>query len=126
MTKEEILSHLNVGGGKCVCVDCSINENYPGIVRTITIAEKAELRIEFDTHNHIENEFPFTIQYPDLDTLIKELEKYLNLKLELWENFTKSGNYPELEEKVDFQNSWKKLKQDYFNGKPLLPSGGIE
>ena len=125
MTKEEILSYLSVGSTRSVCVDCSLSKIYPNTVRTITITNKANIIIEFDTYGYDEGGVNITIKYNNINILIQYLEKYLDLKLEHWENFTKSGKYPEKLE-VDFNAPGNKLKRDVLNKTLSLPLGGIE
>jgi hypothetical protein len=126
MTKTQILSYLYVGSTRSVCVDCRLTENYPGWVRTITIEGKTKLRVEFDVYGYDEGGLYITIEYTTFKTLIDELEKYLLLKIEQWENVTQSGKYPELQYEVNFQKSAHQLKQDLVNKKLSLPKGGIK
>jgi hypothetical protein len=125
MIKAEILSHIHVGRSRSVCVDCSLSENYLGWVRTITIESETELQVEFDVYGYDEGGLYVTIEYSDIDTLINQLEIYFNLKLEQWENFTKSGKYPELKDKVDFEKSGNQLKRDLVDKRLSLPNRGI-
>lgn len=62
--------HLHVGRSRSVCVDCSLSENYPGWVRTITIESETELQVEFDVYGYDEGGLYVAIEYSDIDTLI--------------------------------------------------------
>jgi hypothetical protein len=126
MTKKEILYYINVSYSITICVDCSLSEEYPGWVRSITIKSETQLIVEFDIYGYEEGGLYINIKYHDLETLIGELENFLFIKLDNWKYFTRSGEYPQQKNQFDLNQSGKKLKQDLVNKKLRLPKGGIE
>jgi len=122
MNKEEVQSYLNVGNDKEVVVDISTIEELGGMVRTTKITSPSRVSIEFDSWGYDEGGIYFKAEYPDLDKLIPVLEIYLGKDIASWENFTKTGNYPN---KLDVTNlTPDELAEKFKVNTSLLPDSG--
>ncbi|WP_010243270.1 DUF433 domain-containing protein [Acetivibrio cellulolyticus] len=123
LTKEEIFRYINVGSGS-ISVDRRLLEKYPGIIRDIVITGDASVRIEFHNKHTItsdEGEVSFCFQYENYDILFDELEKFLGLKMDEWQNNNKTGWYPEPHDEY-LKKSWDMLATDFINSNLPFPS----
>lgn len=125
MEREEIFRYINVGRSKSICIDRRLLEQYPGIVRDVII--KSDTKLQIDYHDKFslemgEGEFSLYFYYEDYDKLFEAIEEFLSLKILQWENYTKTGWYPNLDE-FDLEASWTKMKVDYVQKTLYLPSG---
>ncbi|EGO61783.1 hypothetical protein [Acetonema longum] len=124
MNKDEIIRYIKLGRNKSICVDRRLLDQYAGHVRDVTIMDDATLMIEFNVYEYDEGGLTINVYYNDYDTLINAVQEYIGLNIEMWENISKSGWYPILEEEVDFNQSDSKLKHDLVNKTLLLPPNG--
>jgi hypothetical protein len=126
MDKHEIISYIEIGRAKSVCVDRRLLEQYPGFVRDITIMKEMVLKIEFNVFEYDEGGLTIKVYYNDFDKLLSAVEQYTGIPIEHWENISKSGWYPELEREVDFTLSGIKLKHNLIDKTLALPTGGAK
>ena len=125
LTKEEIFRYINVGKINSISVDRRLMEKYPGIIRNVIIRQDAEVQIDFHDKYTLEideGEVTFYFQYENYDVLFNELEKFLGLKIDEWQNYNKTDCYPETDNE-DLKESWDKLATDFVNRSlPFPPS----
>lgn len=126
MTKEEILNYIRMAKSKSVCVNRCLSVQYPGYVREITIMKDNILKVEFTQYGYDEGGVCVKIYYNEFDNLISEMERYMGVKVEDWENASKKDCYPDLGNDVNFEETVKKLKIDLKNKAVKLPENGIE
>lgn len=124
MDIEEIMSFIQVGRSKSICVDRCLMKQYPGFVRDIVILDDCILRVEFNVYDSEEGGLIIKIAYKNYDLLINAISQYINNPLERWENISKTGWYPELSENVDYNESGRQLKGDLVGKRLQLPEGG--
>lgn len=84
------------------------------------------IKTEFNVYECDEGELRIKAYYKSLDELITALEDYIGENIEGWENITKSGWYPQLNEEVDFNQSGLELKRDLVSKKLILPQNAIK
>ncbi len=122
MTKEEIEAYLNVGKGKEVVVEISVIESLGGMVRTVTIREHCQVRIEFESWGYDEGGIYYIADYSELDSLVIALEQYFGKDISKWKNHTKTGDYPD---KIDVENiSSVQIGKAFRSDSALLPKFG--
>jgi len=123
MDKNEIIQYVEFGRNKSIIVDRSLLKNYHGHVRDTYIIYDFTVAIEFNLYNYDEGGLTFRFKYADYDSLISSLENYLGKKIEHWENFSKTGNYPIIDEinDNDIKLAGEKIKDDFANNKLELP-----
>jgi hypothetical protein len=64
------------------------------------------------------------LQYESLDTAIKSIEQFLGLSIDQWENYNRTGNYPEpLGDSVE--DKWADLILSIQQG-TMIPQGYSE
>lgn len=130
MTKDEILNYLKVSRYKSVVVDQSLCVDYPGWVRTILIRPGFLVEIDYNPYNLDEGINPgYEAEYSSLDVLVSSLEEFLGLKIEDWENYSKTGGYPNepenLMEILGERKSLTLLEKDMRSGTVKLPKGAL-
>jgi hypothetical protein len=124
MSRDEISRYLAVGSTRSVVVDLSLSAEFSGQVRQVTIRAGNFVTVEFYPYGYDEGAPCFWGQYPDLDSLIADLEVYLARPLSEWENFTRSGSYPEADETaIDHATGGQDLTRAVAAGSVPLPSG---
>lgn len=126
MDKEEIIRYIETSRNKSVIIDRSLLEEYQRYVREIVITKKDTIRIEFNTYNHEYGGLTLYFKYLNFDVLISSIEKYLNKNIENWENISKTGYYPVLDEKADNTETKRDLKEDFISDKIKLPDDYVE
>ena len=95
MTEDEIKGYLHVGREKTVCVERRLLVQYGDIVRTTEIRKDFLVQLSFENWGSDEGGAYFSGQYESFKEVIKFLETYFGRPLAAWENYTKSGGYPE-------------------------------
>ena len=126
MTNNEIDSYIKVGSKKSICVDRQLIKKYLGYVRDLIIMNDFILKVEFNTYGYDEGGLIIKVYFNDFDSLIKSAEEYIGSTINDWDNISKTGWYPVLEEEVDFKESGLKLKHDYINEFLYLPKDGVK
>jgi hypothetical protein len=121
MTKNEIERHLVAGSTKSVKVDVSLVDEYPGFVRTVTIADGNEVRVDFEQYGYDEAGAYFKARFESLDDAIQAVERYLNKQLSDWTNFTKTGEYPEAAGEMNTKLGDERLRSAIASGTLQLP-----
>ena len=126
MNKTEIINYLEAGRTQSVCVHRCLLDKYQGFVREITIMKNNIIKTEFNVYECDEGELRIKAYYKSLDKLINALEDYIGENIENWNNITKSGWYPQLNEEVDFNQSGLELKRDLVNKTLQLPQDAVK
>lgn len=126
MDKSEIIQYVEMSRARSVIIDRTPLEKYLGYVREITIFPESVVHVEFNVYDHDEGGIEFYFKYENDDLLILSLEKYLNKKIEGWENITKTGYYPDIHIPYDIHKSGESLTTDFLNDRLELPSGYLE
>jgi hypothetical protein len=111
MTREEIQPYLDVGNSHSVCVDISLVVGLPSMVRLVSICKPYEAEIKYYTYGLHEAPLRSRRSFPTLNEVVIFLEQYLGRGIETWENFNKTGNYPERTgqevETIKFDTWWQ-------------------
>lgn len=127
VSKDEIFRYINLGRSSSISIDRHLMEKYPGIIRNITIRRDEEVQIDFHDKHILEineGEVTFYFQYENYDILFDELEKFLGLKMDEWQNYNKTDWYPETDD-IDLKESWGRLTIDFINKALPFPSNFI-
>jgi hypothetical protein len=95
VTKEEICRYFATGSTRSVCVDIQNCSQYAGWVRIVTLRPPASVMVEYETWGIHEGGMRFTGHYHTLDEAIAALEQFFQRPLSRWNNYTKTGEYPE-------------------------------
>ena len=125
MSKEEIIKYINLSRYKCVCVEVRLAPEFPGFVRSIIIKPHNIVRIEFDSYGIEEGGIYYTGKYPSLDALVESLENYLSVPLEKWENCTKTGSYPEVQQAANMLEGQLKIAKAVETRSVPLPKESL-
>ena len=123
MDKEEIMQYINLGKDKSICIYRGLSPIYPGFVREIIVMREMALKVEYNSYGYDEGGLAIKFFYNDYDKLFAAIAEYIGKPIELCENISKSGWYPELIQEVDYNESSKKLISDLINNTLSLPSG---
>jgi len=126
MDREEIIRYIETSRNKSVIVERSLLDEYRQYVREIVITKEDTIRIEFNTYNQEYGGLTFFFKYLNFDMLISSLEKYLNKEVKNWENISKTGYYPFLDEKPDKNESERDLEEDFISDNIKLPDNYVE
>lgn len=111
MRIDELESYINVGRDRSACVDITSLTDIPGYVRSVTIHKDYLVTIRYRRYGASEGGVSYSKKYRIIERMIKELERFLNKPLEDWENFNKTGRYPELLHSEQEMPSFEELKQ---------------
>jgi hypothetical protein len=122
MDMEEIRNYLNAARSHSVCVERSLPPEFPGFVRTVTIREGYRVSIEYEAYGMDEGGAYFWGRFADLDEAVSYLEGFLGKPLSAWENFSKSGRYPDRDPNADPDEGAARLSQALATNAPCLPS----
>jgi hypothetical protein len=95
VNKEEIEKYMKAGRSHSICIDRSLSIDFPGFVRAITIREGKGVSVEHEVHGMDEGGAYYWANFPTLEDAIPVLESFLGRPMESWENFLRSGKYPE-------------------------------
>lgn len=128
MEKEEIFRYITVGSGSSISIDRRELSQYPGIIRELIIRKNTELQINFLDQNNLaldEGEITFYFHYETYERLFQAAEEYLEMKLENWTNYSRTGWYPDTEE-IQTNNSWNHLVADFAARTLKFPKEYIE
>ncbi|GGJ23511.1 hypothetical protein [Deinococcus roseus] len=123
MTLDEIKSHLLVGASNKVTIDVSVMPEVPSDVREVSLYKGNTARIFFRPYGLDEKNVMFSKDYSSLEEMVQEMEAYLGLPISDWENFSRTGRYPDRSEQaapvMDF-GTYRQLMQS------LVPAGFTE
>lgn len=120
-----LIQYMEMSRSKTVTVECNLSMEYSGYVRTITVKPDNIVKVEFEVYGYDEGGITFFIQYENIDILIRSLEKYLDKKLDEWENINQTGYYPEWPSGWKKQNADQKIREDLVSNNIKLPLYGI-
>jgi hypothetical protein len=123
MTRDEIYRYICVGSSKSVCVDIRLIPEYPGFVRSIIFREGNRVSVEFETYGSDEGGAYFNAEYRSLDAAIDAVEEFLGSPIESWQNYNKTGNYPEPPYDLNASDDGEKLREAIRNDNVPLPKG---
>jgi hypothetical protein len=101
-------------------------DEYPGLVRSVSIAAGSRVLVEFDTRGYDEGGLLVEFIYGSLSEAIYSIGLYLGVGIEHWENFNRSGNYPSPPGNVDFLSSVTLLERNLSMGVVEFPTGWLE
>ena len=97
MTPKELERYMTVSRDREVCVATDCAALYPGIVREVFVGRMNEVRIEFNAYGTDEGGTEYCGEYASLGLLLADLEGYLGVPLERWQNQSFVGYPPRLE-----------------------------
>jgi hypothetical protein len=123
MTRDEVYRYTCVGSSKSVCVDIRLIPEYPGFVRSISFLDGNRVSVEFETYGSDEGGAYFSAEYPSLDAAIDAVEEFLGSPIQSWQNYTKTGDYPEAPYDLHASDDGEKLKEAIRNDNVPLPKG---
>jgi hypothetical protein len=123
MTRDEVYRYICVGSSKSVCVDIRLMPEYPGFVRSIIFREGNSVSVEFEQYGFDEAGAYFNAKYQSLDAAIDAVEIFLGSPIESWQNYNKTGNYPEEPYQLDASDGYAKLVEAIRNDIVPLPRG---
>jgi hypothetical protein len=121
VNKEEIEKYLKAGRSHSICIDRALSIDFPGFVRTVTIREGIRVSVEYEVHGMDEGGAYYWANFPTLEDAIPVLESFLGKPMESWENFTRTGKYPDKPEGIDASKGHEKLKLAIAGGDATLP-----
>jgi len=124
MTVDEIKQYISISRGKAACVDISLLPEFPGMIREIFFWDGHRVRINFESYGYHEGGAYFTGDFKSLEAAVAAIEEYLGQECSQWENFTRTGRYPERPDWDDFESGGIKLKQAILSCTLRLPSEG--
>jgi hypothetical protein len=96
---------------------------YPGFARSISIRDGNRVSVEFEQYGFDEAGAYFNAKYTSLDAAIEAVEEFLGSPIESWQNYNKTGNYPEDPYQLDASDGYAKLVEAIRNDNVPLPRG---
>lgn len=120
MNAEEIKQYTTLSHSKSVTIDRSIVSDYPQYVRDTIIYDLYSARIEFNDYNMDEGPLYIRVSYATLPDMIRSLESYLGKPIDQWENYNRTGAYPDRPEPSQ-PAAEDKLHSDYIHKQLPLP-----
>lgn len=126
MDLTSLLQQMAMNRSKTVTIDCSAPKEYPGYVRTITIAQDNIARVEFEVHGYDEGGITYFIEYENVETLVKMMEQYLGKGIADWENINQTGSYPDKVDVDDLEAVHQRIENDMVNDQIKIPLGGMK
>jgi hypothetical protein len=123
MTRDEVYRYICVGSSKSVCVDIRLMPEYPGFVRSISFRDGNRVSVEFEQYGFDEAGAHFNAKYTSLDAAIEAVEEFLGSPIESWQNYNKTGNYPEEPSHLNASDGYAKLIEAIRNDNVPVPKG---
>jgi hypothetical protein len=123
MTRDEVYRYVSVGRSKSVHVDIRLMDEYPGYVRSVIFHDGNRVSVEFEQYGIDESGAYFWAEYPSLDAAIDDAEEFLDAPIEAWQNYNKTGNYPDEPSDLDSLDGHDKLREAIRNNHVRLPRG---
>jgi hypothetical protein len=125
MTKDEILRYINAGASKSICIDRRLAPELPGFVRSVVIRDNNVVSVEFEDYGSDEGGIYYCGQYLSLEISLREVEKYLNLSISEWENFSLTENYPVYSVTLPDKASAEDIRHVVSSRTLKLPEGAV-
>lgn len=126
MNINELVNYIAVGMTQPVVVDRTLLEEYGRYIRVIGFLKNNKILISYYYYDGSDEDtgVDIQLQYESLDTAIKSIEQFLGLSIDQWENYNRTGNYPEpLEDFVE--DKWADLIVGIQQG-TMIPKGYSE
>ncbi|MFW1799652.1 hypothetical protein ACG9YX_06400 [Acinetobacter nematophilus] len=126
MNIDELVNYIAVGMTQPVVVDRTLLEEYGRYIRVIGFLKNNKILISYYYYDGSDEDtgVDIQLQYESLDTAIKSIEQFLGLSIDQWENYNRTGNYPEpLEDFVE--DKWADLIEGIQQG-TMIPQGYSE
>ncbi|TNL51272.1 hypothetical protein [Acinetobacter bereziniae] len=126
MNIDELVNYIEVGMTQPVVVDRTLLEEYGRYIRVIGFLKNNKILISYCFYDGSGDDtgVDIKLQYESLDTAIQSIEQFLGLSIDQWENYNRTGNYPE--PLVDFvEDKWADLIAGIQQG-TMIPQGYSE
>ncbi len=126
MNIEELVNYIEVGMTQPVVVDRTLLTEYGRYIRVIGFLKDNKILISYYFYDGSGDDtgVDIKLQYESLDTAIQSIEQFLGLSIDQWENYNRTGNYPE--PLVDFvEDKWADLIAGIQQG-TMIPQGYSE
>lgn len=126
MNIEELVNYIEVGMTQPVVVDRTLLTEYGRYIRVIGFLKDNKILISYYFYDGSDDDtgVDIKLQYESLDTAIQSIEQFLGLSIDQWENYNRTGNYPE--PLVDFvEDKWADLIAGIQQG-TMIPQGYTE
>ncbi|WP_151811927.1 hypothetical protein [Acinetobacter bereziniae] len=126
MNIDELVNYIEVGMTQPVVVDRTLLEEYGRYIRVIGFLKNNKILVSYYFYDGSGDDtgVDFKFQYESLDTAIQSIEQFLGLSIDQWENYNRTGNYPE--PLVDFvEDKWADLIAGIQQG-TMIPQGYTE
>ncbi|MDA3439504.1 hypothetical protein [Acinetobacter bereziniae] len=126
MNIDELVNYIEVGMTQPVVVDRTLLEEYGRYIRVIGFLKNNKILISYCFYDGSGDDtgVDIKLQYESLDTAIQSIEQFLGLSIDQWENYNRTGNYPE--PLVDFvEDKWADLIAGIQQG-TMIPQGYTE
>lgn len=126
MNIEELVNYIEVGMTQPVVVDRTLLTEYGRYIRVTGFLKNNKILISYYFYDGSDDDtgVDIKLQYESLDTAIQSIEQFLGLSIDQWENYNRTGNYPE--PLVDFvEDKWADLIAGIQQG-TMIPQGYSE
>ncbi|CAM9360942.1 hypothetical protein [Acinetobacter bereziniae] len=126
MNIEELVNYIEVGMTQPVVVDRTLLTEYGRYIRVIGFLKNNKILVSYYFYDGSDDDtgVDIKLQYESLDTAIQSIEQFLGLSIDQWENYNRTGNYPE--PLVDFvEDKWADLIAGIQQG-TMIPQGYTE
>ena len=126
MNIDELVNYIEVGMTQPVVVDRTLLTEYGRYIRVIGFLKDNKILISYYFYDGSDDDtgVDIKLQYESLDTAIQSIEQFLGLSIDQWENYNRTGNYPE--PLVDFvEDKWADLIAGIQQG-TMIPQGYSE
>ncbi|MCU4435298.1 hypothetical protein KTH93_07355 [Acinetobacter bereziniae] len=126
MNIDELVNYIEVGMTQPVVVDRTLLEEYGRYIRVIGFLKNNKILISYCFYDGSGDDtgVDIKLQYESFDTAIQSIEQFLGLSIDKWENYNRTGNYPE--PLVDFvEDKWADLIAGIQQG-TMIPQGYTE
>jgi hypothetical protein len=127
---KELENYIELGREASVCVDIKELHEYPGYTRLIVFYRNNRVCVEFyplifDVHDAT---IDYCCGFDSIEEAVSSIEKFLDLPVEDWTNYNKTGGYPiyvdEQSSLIISQGSYERLVKDACDKKIDLPKKG--
>ncbi|MDR0236650.1 hypothetical protein [Acinetobacter sp.] len=126
MNIEELVNYIEVGMTQPVVVDRTLLTEYGRYIRVIGFFKNNKILISYYYYDGSDEDtgVDIKLQYESLYTAIQSIEQFLGLSIDQWENYNRTGNYPEpLANSVE--DKWADLITGIQQG-TMIPQGYSE
>lgn len=94
MRRDELERAIRLGSAGVRVFSSSVPA-FPSRVVDVTIFRGFRVQVEYHVYGFDDGGPRYEASYTSLDALVKDLEAFFGQGLEMWENFTASGRYPD-------------------------------